>query len=46
LPQSLDKFKQKYFVGTSWTIDAPYRETVAEAKKYQKEGVTTVEMEA
>ena len=46
MPQSLDKFKQKYFVGTSWTIDAPYRETVAEAKKYQKEGVTTVEMEA
>ena len=32
--------------GTSWTIDAPYRETVAEAKQYQKEGVLTVEMEA
>jgi purine-nucleoside phosphorylase len=36
----------KYFVGTSWTIDAPYRETVAEAKQYQKEGVATVDMEA
>ncbi len=46
IKKSLDKFKQKYFVGTSWTIDAPYRETVAEAKQYQKEGVATVEMEA
>lgn len=32
--------------GTSWTIDAPYRETVAEARHYQAEGVLTVEMEA
>ncbi len=46
IEKSLQKFKQKYFVGTSWTIDAPYRETVAEAKQYQKEGVSTVEMEA
>ena len=46
IKNSLDKFKQKYFVGTSWTIDAPYRETVAEATQYQKEGVATVEMEA
>jgi uridine phosphorylase len=46
IKRSLEKFKQKYFVGTSWTIDAPYRETVAEAKQYQKEGVATVEMEA
>ncbi len=38
--------KLQYFKGTSWTIDAPYRETVAEARKYQKEGVATVEMEA
>ena len=42
----LDKFKQEYFVGTSWTIDAPYRETIAEAKQYQTEEVATVEMEA
>jgi len=32
--------------GTSWTIDAVYRETVAEARRYQAEGVLTVEMEA
>jgi len=37
---------QKYIVGTSWTIDAPYRETIAEARQYQNEGVATVEMEA
>lgn len=46
IKNSLDKFKQKYFVGTSWTIDAPYRETVAEVTQYQKEEVATVEMEA
>lgn len=32
--------------GPTWTIDAPYRETVAEARHYQDEGVLTVEMEA
>jgi uridine phosphorylase len=32
--------------GVSWTIDAPYRETVAEARQYQAEGVLCVEMEA
>lgn len=32
--------------GTSWTIDTPYRETVAEVRHYQAEGVRTVEMEA
>jgi uridine phosphorylase len=33
-------------VGTTWTTDAPYRETVEELTKYQSEGVLTVEMEA
>lgn len=46
LRASLEKRKQKYSVGISWTIDAPYRETIAEARHYQKEGVATVEMEA
>ena len=32
--------------GLTWTVDAPYRETVAEARHYQTEGVLTVEMEA
>jgi uridine phosphorylase len=32
--------------GLAWTIDAPYRETVAEARSYQAEGIVCVEMEA
>ena len=44
--KSLTKRKLKFATGTSWTIDTPYRETVAEARHYQKEGVLTVEMEA
>lgn len=46
LEKVLKKLKLKYTVGTTWTIDAPYRETKAEVKKYKKEGVLTVEMEA
>ena len=42
----LQKLGRKYVTGSSWTIDAPYRETAAEVKKYQKENVSTVEMEA
>ena len=32
-------------VGTTWTTDAPYRETREEVLQYQSEGVLTVEME-
>lgn len=32
--------------GTSWTIDAPYRETATEVAHYRSLGVATVEMEA
>jgi uridine phosphorylase len=32
--------------GLAWTIDAPYRETLAEARSYQVEGVVCVDMEA
>lgn len=32
--------------GLTWTIDAPYRETIAEAHHYRDQGVLTVEMEA
>ncbi len=35
-----------YHTGTSWTTDAPYRETIAELKHYREEGVLTAEMEA
>ena len=43
---AFQKYKIKYFTGTSWSQDAPYRETVKEVEHYQKEGVATVEMEA
>ena len=33
-------------VGTTWTTDAPYRETREEVIQYQSEGVRTVEMES
>lgn len=33
-------------VGTTWTTDAPYRETREEVLHYQSEGVKTVEMES
>ncbi len=36
----------RFRTGVSWTIDTPYRETVAEARHYQAEGVLCVEMEA
>jgi uridine phosphorylase len=32
--------------GTAWTIDAPFRETVVEARHYADDGVAVVEMEA
>jgi uridine phosphorylase len=32
--------------GSAWTIDAPFRETVAEAEHYATQGVAVVEMEA
>jgi uridine phosphorylase len=33
-------------IGTTWTTDATFRETEAEVKHYQGEGVKTVEMES
>lgn len=46
LKSALSKIGIRYSVGSSWTIDAIYRETIDEARKYQNEGVLTVEMEA
>lgn len=36
----------KFKKGSSWTIDAPYRETIHEVRHYRHEGILTVEMEA
>jgi uridine phosphorylase len=46
LKVNLQKLDIQFKEGTTWTIDAPYRETVQELKAYQAEGVLTVEMEA
>jgi len=35
----------EYRRGTSWTTDAPYRETIDELRQYRSDGVATVEME-
>jgi uridine phosphorylase len=35
-----------YSKGSSWTTDAPYRETIEELRQYCADGVATVEMEA
>lgn len=46
LEQALAAQGRSFAHGASWTIDAFYRETVAEARHYQSQGVLTVEMEA
>jgi uridine phosphorylase len=43
---SLNSRFSSVYRGPSWTIDAPYRETIDEMKRYRSEGVLTVEMEA
>ena len=46
LGKSMAKLGLEFKTATTWTIDAPYRETKAEIAHYKKEGVATVEMEA
>ncbi len=46
LVQALEQVGRIPILGTTWTIDAPYRETIAEARQYQQEGTMTVDMEA
>jgi uridine phosphorylase len=38
--------RAKCILGTTWTTDAPYRETREEVQQYQSEGVSVVEMES
>jgi uridine phosphorylase len=49
LTENLSKaFQSKgmpYSKGTTWTTDAPYRETIEELRQYRSDGVATVEME-
>lgn len=46
LGKSLKKEGLDFESASTWTIDAPYRETKTEVAHYRKEGVATVEMEA
>lgn len=50
LTKKLEKLIKKrnlnFSVASTWTIDAPYRETKKEISHYKKEGVATVDMEA
>jgi uridine phosphorylase len=42
-------FKRKgiqYSIGSSWTTDAPYRETFEKLRRHRTDGIATVEMEA
>ncbi len=45
LKNSLEKFKQPYIEGKTWTIDAMYRETPNRIARRRKEGAVAVEME-
>jgi uridine phosphorylase len=44
--QTIENLGLEYNLGTTWTTDAPYRETIKEIDFYKGEGVLTVEMEA
>lgn len=46
LKVALERDGTAYIVGPTWTTDAPYRETLAEIRRYRALGILTVEMEA
>ena len=46
LRSSLEVSGYAHTVGSSWTTDAPYRETKTEIDHYRQKGIHTVEMEA
>lgn len=46
LGESMRNEGVKFHDGTTWTTDAPYRETKKEIKHYRNDGVVSVEMEA
>ena len=46
LDQLLRRKGVDFRCGSSWTIDAPYRETVPEIRRYRREGILTAEMES
>ncbi|MEO7988620.1 MAG: nucleoside phosphorylase [Chryseolinea sp.] len=46
LEVAFDKLDLKIFTGSTWTTDAPYRETEEAIKYYKDKGIHAVEMEA
>lgn len=44
--ESLDALDRRYITAPSWTVDAVFRETEDEVRRYAAEGVAVVEMEA
>jgi uridine phosphorylase len=44
--QALAELGRPFVTGAAWTTDAVYRETVSEARHYQRQGVLAVDMEA
>jgi len=46
LKKYLNKYELKFNFGSTWTIDAPYRETKKEIIHYKKKGILTVDMES
>ena len=46
IKEAIEKMGLEYNFGTSWTTDAPFRETIKEIEYYREEGVLTVDMEA
>jgi uridine phosphorylase len=46
LKATLKRHRVSFAEGPGWTTDAPYRETIAELRRYRRSGILTVEMEA
>jgi uridine phosphorylase len=46
LKQALAERKVLFVEGSTWTTDAPYRETQSKVERFREEGVQTVDMEA
>ncbi|MHA2282428.1 MAG: nucleoside phosphorylase [Promethearchaeota archaeon] len=46
IKEAIEKMGLEFNVGTSWTTDAVFRETIKEIEHYKGEGVLTVDMEA
>jgi uridine phosphorylase len=46
LKGTLKRNRVSFAEGPTWTTDAPYRETIAELRRYRRSGILTVEMEA